>query len=69
MGDGLAPEDGERMSKDPSKIRPCPECRRQVEAGTLRALSRTPLGGRVRMACPACYTRVMALRKAVAGRI
>jgi endogenous inhibitor of DNA gyrase (YacG/DUF329 family) len=56
------------MTKDPSKIKQCPECRRLVEAESMRPLSRTRLGGRVRMACPACYTRVMDLRKAVAAR-
>jgi hypothetical protein len=57
------------MPKDPSKIKRCPECRRLVEASTMRPLSRTKLGGGVRMACPACYTRVMDLRKAVAARL
>jgi hypothetical protein len=56
------------MTKDPSKIKQCPECRRLTEANTMRPLSRTRLGGRVRMACPACYVRVMELRRAVAGR-
>ena len=57
-----------RMTKNPSKIKRCPECRRLVEAETMRPLSRTRLGGGVRFACPACFTRVMGLRKAVAAR-
>jgi RNase P subunit RPR2 len=56
------------VTKDPSKIKQCPECHRLVEAATMRPLARTPSGGRVRVACPGCYTRVMELRKAVAGR-
>jgi endogenous inhibitor of DNA gyrase (YacG/DUF329 family) len=56
------------VTKDPSKIKQCPECRRLVEAATMRPLSRTPRGGRVRVACPDCYKRVMELRKAVAAR-
>jgi hypothetical protein len=39
-----------------------------VEAATMRPLSRTRLGGGVRFACPDCFKRVMAMRKAVAGR-
>ena len=52
------------MSKDPSKIKRCPECKRLVDASTMRPLSRTPHGGSVRYACPECFSRVMALRKA-----
>jgi hypothetical protein len=52
------------MVKDPSKIKRCPEYKRMVDATTMRPLSRTPAGG-VRFACPDCFTRVMALRKAV----
>ena len=56
------------MTKDPSKIKRCPECRRLVPASTMRPLSRTRFGGGVRFACPDCYKRVMDMRKAVAGR-
>jgi hypothetical protein len=52
----------EFMGKDPSKIKRCPECKRLVEAATMRPLSRSQHGG-VRFACPDCFTRVMALRK------
>ena len=55
------------VTKDPSKIKRCPECRRLVEASTMRPLSRTRFGGGVRYACPDCFKRVMALRKAVAS--
>ena len=57
-----------RVTKDPSKIKRCPECRRLVQASTMRPLSRTRLGGGVRFACPDCFKRVMDMRKAVAGR-
>jgi hypothetical protein len=57
------------MTKDPSKIKRCPECRRLVEASTMRPLSRTRLGGGVRYACPDCFQRVMGLRKAVRERV
>ena len=53
------------MSKDPSKIRLCSECKRLVDASTLRPLARTQHAGGVRYACPKCFERVMALRKAV----
>jgi hypothetical protein len=56
------------VTKDPSKIKQCPECRRLVPAHTMRPLSRTRFGGGVRYACPDCFKRVMDLRKAVAGR-
>jgi predicted RNA-binding Zn-ribbon protein involved in translation (DUF1610 family) len=59
---------GATLPKDPSKIKRCPECRRLVEAATMRPLSRTRLGGGVRFACPDCFKRVMDMRKAVAGR-
>jgi hypothetical protein len=55
------------LTKDPSRIKRCPECRRLVEASTMRPLSRTRFGGGVRYACPECFKRVMALRKAVAS--
>jgi hypothetical protein len=57
-----------QVAKDPSKIKQCPECRRLVQASTMRPLSRTRLGGGVRFACPDCFKRVMDMRKAVAGR-
>jgi hypothetical protein len=53
------------MSKDPSKIRLCSECKRLVDASTLRPLARIQHAGGVRYACPKCFERVMALRKAV----
>jgi hypothetical protein len=53
------------MTKDPSKVKRCPECKRLVDAATMRPLSRTPQGGAVRVACPDCFQRVTALRKAV----
>jgi hypothetical protein len=56
------------MTKDPSKIKQCPECRRLVPASSMRPLSRTRSGGGVRYACPECFKRVMDMRKAVAGR-
>lgn len=59
---------GAQLPKDPSKIKRCPECRRLVDAATMRPLSRTRLGGGVRFACPDCFKRVMDMRKAVAGR-
>jgi hypothetical protein len=52
------------MGKDPVKIKRCPECKRMVDATTMRPLSRTPTGG-VRFACPDCFARVMALRKVI----
>jgi hypothetical protein len=58
---------GLNLSKDPSKIKRCPECRRLVEASTMRPLSRTRFGGGVRYACPDCFKRVMGLRKAAQG--
>jgi hypothetical protein len=54
------------VTTDPSKIKQCPECRRLVQALTLRPLSRTRFGGGVRFACVDCFKRVMDLRKAVA---
>ncbi|HET9403300.1 MAG TPA: hypothetical protein VFO57_01820 [Burkholderiales bacterium] len=57
------------MTKDPSRIKRCPECHRLVEAATMRPLSHTRLGGRVRVACADCFRRVMDLRKAVAARL
>jgi hypothetical protein len=56
------------LTKDPSKIKGCQECRRLVQASTMRPLSRTRWGGGVRFACPACFKRVMDMRKAVAER-
>ena len=54
-----------RMGKDPSKIKVCPECRRLVEAATMRPLSRNQAGSGIRFVCPDCYKRVLALRKIV----
>lgn len=34
----------------------------------MRPLSRTQHGGGVRLACVDCFARVMAMRKAIAGR-
>ena len=39
---------GVAMGKDPSKIKVCPECRRLVEAATMRPLSRNQLGSGIR---------------------
>lgn len=58
----------EWMSKDPSKARLCSECKHLVDASTMRPLARTQLTGGVRFACPDCFARVMALRKAVRDR-
>jgi DNA-binding transcriptional regulator YiaG len=35
------------VSKDPSKIKRCPECKRMIDATTMRPLSRTYIQGRV----------------------
>src|SRR5437899_2256442 len=51
------------MSTDSSKTKRCPECKRSVDASTMRPLSRTSYGSGVRYACPDCFARVMALRK------
>lgn len=56
---------GADMGKDPSKIKVCPECRRLVEAATMRPLSRNQLGSGIRYVCPDCFKRVLALRKVV----
>lgn len=53
------------MTKDPSTIKRCPECKRLVDASTMRPLGRPPKQVGVRYVCPDCFTRVMALRKAV----
>ena len=53
------------MTKDPSKVKRCPECKRLVDASTMRPLSRTRTGGGLRYVCPDCYDRVTVLRKAV----
>jgi len=52
------------MGKDPSKIKRRAECKRMVDATTMRPLSRTPTG-RVRVVCLNCFVRVMALGNAV----
>ena len=41
------------MSKDPSKVKRCSECKRLVEAATMRPLGRTPKQGGVRYVCEA----------------
>ena len=51
------------MSTQPSSTKRCPECRRSVDASTMRPLSRTSYGSGVRYACPECFARVMALRR------
>jgi hypothetical protein len=57
-----------RAPKSTSQTKQCPECRRLVEAATMRPLSRSRFGGGLRYACPDCYKRVMLLRKAAAAR-
>ena len=52
------------MGKDPSKIKRRAECKRMVDATTMRPLSHTPTGG-VRVVCLDCFARVMALGNAV----
>ena len=54
-----------RVSKDPSKIKHCLECKRMVDALTMRPLARQASGGGVRRVCAECYCRVTALRKTV----
>ena len=56
------------MSKDSPTLKRCMECLRQVGAATMRPLARTQYGRGIRFACPACFARVMAFRKAVAAR-
>jgi len=53
----------ELMKTHSSKTKRCPECKRTVDATTLRPLSRTRHGSGLRYACPDCYARVMALRR------
>ena len=53
------------MTKDPSKIKRCTECKRLVEASNMRPLGRNPKQAGVRYVCPDCFTRVMALRRKV----
>ncbi len=54
------------MTKDPSKIKRCPACKRLAESATMRPLSRPAHGG-VRFVCLACFTEGMAARKLAAG--
>jgi len=56
------------LPNDQPKIKRCPECGRLVEASSMRPLSRTRRGAGVRFACPDCFKRVMAMRKAVVAR-
>jgi hypothetical protein len=51
------------MSTQPSTMKRCPECKRPVDAATMRPLSRSSHGGGLRYACPDCFARVKALRK------
>jgi hypothetical protein len=54
------------VTKDPSKIRRCPACRRLTDASTMRPLSRTAQRG-VRFVCLDCFAEGMAARKKAAG--
>jgi hypothetical protein len=54
------------MTKDPSKIKRCPACKRLKETATMRPLSRTGQSG-VRFVCLECFTEGMALRKNAAA--
>ena len=56
------------MTKESAKVKVCPECRRLVEAATMRPLSRNQQGSGIRYVCPDCYKRVLALRKMVRAR-
>lgn len=55
------------MTKDPSKIKRCPSCKRLTEAATMRPLSRAANSG-VRFVCLDCFTEGMALRKSAAAK-
>lgn len=52
------------MIKDPAKQRRCSECKRLVSSADMRPLSRKQLGRGLRYACPECFARVVAFRKA-----
>jgi len=54
------------MTKDPSKIKRCPACKRLTETATMRPLSRTQQSG-VRFVCLDCFTEGMALSKKTAA--
>jgi hypothetical protein len=54
------------MTKDPSKIKRCPECKRLTDTATMRPLSRSKQSG-VRLVCLDCFTAGMARMKG-AGR-
>jgi hypothetical protein len=55
------------MTKDPSKIKRCPACKRLTETATMRPLSRTTQSG-VRFVCLDCFTEGMALQKNAAAK-
>ena len=46
------------MSKDPSKIKRCPECTSMVDASTMRPVARTS-PNRVHFVCLTCFDREM----------
>lgn len=50
------------MSKDPSKTKRCPACKRIAETATMRPLARAAQSG-VRLVCLECYAEAMAQRK------
>jgi hypothetical protein len=50
------------MTKDPSKIKLCPACRRLSAVATMRPLSRAGRSG-VRLVCFECFTEGMARHK------
>jgi hypothetical protein len=52
------------MSKDPSKIKRCPECTSMVEASTMRPVARTS-PNRVHFVCLTCFDREMHTPSAV----
>jgi hypothetical protein len=54
------------MTKDPSKIKRCPVCKRLASAATMRPLSRSQQSG-VRLVCLDCFAEGMALRKSAAA--
>jgi hypothetical protein len=60
---GTSTLEQEPVSTQSPGMKRCPECKRTVEANSMRPLSRSSHGGGLRYACPACYARVWALRK------
>lgn len=54
------------MTKDPSKIKRCPACKRLSNTATMRPLSRTGQSG-VRFVCLDCFTDGMAKQKSAAA--